>query len=414
MPHDNLVSKNARDRYVKWREDLKRAEGHRMTPSSSPGSSQVEDVDLAYEERVRAQQRRDHTKALLNGTWNEGQPNSPQGTLSSEVCDSEPIPCPAPRQSQSPCYGGRTLVNAGSSARSHSPNPAPAKRVRYSSHPSEDRRAHSLLGQSASYNEAPEGTTDTSISMPGVEELHKDHSHHRVNPTSSDGPNSPPDRLSEVEEYFGVRPSQAFSQEGTAESPSKPFTSEDEDHITDTVGAIAIDMYGHIAAGSSSGGIGMKHRGRVGPAALVGIGTAVIPIDSADDEAIAVAAVTSGTGEHMATTMASQKCAERLYHGTRRGVGGVDISATDDEALSSFVMADFMGHPGVMQSNSAGAIGVMAVKKTNYGYFLHFAHNTDSFALASMHSNEREAKCVMSRIGEQVGVVQGGRKIRLD
>ncbi|KAN0119650.1 N-terminal nucleophile aminohydrolase [Hyaloscypha variabilis] len=420
MPHDHLVSKNARDRYLRWRDDLKRAEGHRMTPSSSPAGCQVEDIDLEYEERVRAQQRRDHTNALLNGTWNEGQPDSPQGTPGSEVCDSEPIPCPAARQAQSPSYGGRTLINSGSSARTHSPhspqspNPAPAKRARYSSQPSEDRRTHSLLDRTASYNEAQKGTPDIGISMPAVEDVRKDHSHHRVNPTTSDGPNSPPDRLSESEEFFGVRPSQAFSREGTAETPFKPYTGNDEDRITDTVGAIAIDMYGHIAAGSSSGGIGMKHRGRVGPAALVGIGTAVIPIDSVDDDAVAVAAVTSGTGEHMATTMASQKCAERLYHSTRRGVGGVDISATDDEALSSFVMADFMGHPGVMQSNSAGAIGVMAVKKTNYGYFFHFAHNTDSFALASMHSSEKEAKCVMSRIGDQAGVVQGGRKIRLD
>jgi taspase (threonine aspartase 1) len=208
----------------------------------------------------------------------------------------------------------------------------------------------------------------------------------------------------------------AFSQEGTAESPCKAFEQleDEEDIITDTVGAIAIDMFGHIAAGSSSGGIGMKHRGRVGPAALVGVGTAVIPIDDRDDEGVCVAAVTSGTGEHMATTMASQKCADRLYHNTRRALGGGDIEATEEEAMESFVQADFMGHPGVSGSNSAGAIGVMAVKKTPYGYFLHFAHNTDSFALASMHSNEKDAKCVMSRIGEHGNVVQGGRKIRLD
>jgi taspase, threonine aspartase, 1 len=415
MPHDHLVSKNARDRYLRWRDDLKRAESLRMTPGSSPASSHAEDIDLAYEERVRAQQRRDYTNALLSGTWNEGQPDSLQGNSGPEVCDSKPIPCPATRHSPSPSHGGRTLVGSGS-ARSHSPhspNPAPAKRARNSSQPSEERRTHSLLGQRASKNDAQKGIPDTGISMAAVEPLHN-HAHQKVNPASSDGPNSPSDPLCESEEYFAPYPSLVFSQEGTAETLSKLFTSGDEDRITDTVGAIAIDMYGHIAAGSSSGGIGMKHRGRVGPAALVGIGTAVIPADPADEEEIAVAAVTSGTGEHMATTMASQKCAERLYHGTRRGVGGVDISASDDEALSSFVLADFMGHPGVMQSNSAGAIGIMAVKKTNYGYFLHFAHNTDSFALASMHSNEKEAKCVMSRIGDQVGVVQGGRKIRID
>jgi taspase (threonine aspartase 1) len=232
--------------------------------------------------------------------------------------------------------------------------------------------------------------------------------------SGSDGPASINQSLESSTILSGPTTPLGLSQEGTAESPSKPFKPADDDMITDTVGAIAIDMFGHIAAGSSSGGIGMKHRGRVGPAALVGIGSAVIPADDRDEDQIAVAAVTSGTGEHMATSMASQKCAERLYHKTKRGRGGRVLQATEEEAMDSFVQADFMGHPGVSGSHSAGAIGVMAVKKTSYGYFLHFAHNTDSFALASMHSNEKDAKCVMSRIGEHGNVVQGGRKIRLD
>lgn len=36
-------------------------------------------------------------------------------------------------------------------------------------------------------------------------------------------------------------------------------------------------------------------------------------------------------------------------------------------------------HPSVRNSNSAGAIGIMGVKKTVDGVWLHFAHNTDSF-----------------------------------
>ncbi|KAL9630888.1 MAG: hypothetical protein Q9204_004490 [Flavoplaca sp. TL-2023a] len=116
-----------------------------------------------------------------------------------------------------------------------------------------------------------------------------------------------------------------------------------QDDITDTVGAIAVDCLGNIAAGSSSGGIGMKHRGRIGPAALVGIGTAVIPIEADDPDKTSVATVTSGTGEHMATTIAASTCASRLYTSTKKGKRGGSESTDDDTAVKSFVERDFMG-----------------------------------------------------------------------
>lgn len=115
-----------------------------------------------------------------------------------------------------------------------------------------------------------------------------------------------------------------------------------EDHITDTVGAIAIDCLGNIAAGSSSGGIGMKHKGRIGPAALVGIGTAVVPMGSDDMERVSVATVTSGTGEHMATTLAAGTCANRLYGCSSRGRRGSSESTDEDVAIRTFVEHDFM------------------------------------------------------------------------
>lgn len=123
-----------------------------------------------------------------------------------------------------------------------------------------------------------------------------------------------------------------------------------EDHITDTVGAIAVDGRGNIACAASSGGIGMKFRGRIGPAAMVGVGAAVIPVNPDDKSKTCVAAVTSGTGEHMATTMAATVCVDRLYHGKKK-VGNNFIDADDDTALHSVIQTDFMGMTLKAQSN---------------------------------------------------------------
>lgn len=184
------------------------------------------------------------------------------------------------------------------------------------------------------------------------------------------------------------------------------------DQISDTVGAIAVDAQGNIAAGSSSGGIGMKHRGRIGPAALVGVGTAVIPVDPSDPDQTCVATVTSGTGEHIATTMAASTCASRIYYNQRKHEDGSFDEVTEDEALRGMILSEFMGHPGVKDSHCRGAIGIMAVKRTVDGVYLCFGHNTDSFALASMSSEDKRPVSVMSRSNGNGSIAQGGRVYR--
>jgi taspase (threonine aspartase 1) len=160
----------------------------------------------------------------------------------------------------------------------------------------------------------------------------------------------------------------------------------DEDHITDTVGAIAIDSHGNIACGASSGGIGMKHRGRIGPAALVGVGAAVVPVHPNDKSRTCISAVTSGTGEHMGTTLAASVCADRLYSSMQKSNDGPLEPASEEKVLRSFIEREFMMHPSVKSSNSAGAIGIVSLKKTRDGVELYFAHNTDSFVSRRMPS----------------------------
>ncbi|KAJ6108714.1 hypothetical protein N7512_008551, partial [Penicillium capsulatum] len=185
------------------------------------------------------------------------------------------------------------------------------------------------------------------------------------------------------------------------------------DAISDTVGAIAIDKYGNIAAGSSSGGIGMKHRGRVGPAALIGIGTHVMPIDPTDPEQTTVATVTSGTGEHIASSLAAQTCAMRLYFGQRKGDAGKSEPVTEEEAMREMIIREFIGHPAVANSEYDGSLGILAVKKTVDGIGVYFAHNTDSFALASMcNGYDLKPQCLMSRSPAKGIVAQGGLMFR--
>lgn len=146
--------------------------------------------------------------------------------------------------------------------------------------------------------------------------------------------------LARVKESSPLPPAPDFADLLSSDGSEKQ---RDEDWITDTVGAIAIDRFGRMACGASSGGIGMKYRGRVGPAALVGVGGAVVPIHPEDINKTCVAAVTSGTGEHMGTTLAASVCAERLYTGMRRRQDGGLEEAHDDEVLNTFIQRDFMG-----------------------------------------------------------------------
>jgi len=200
------------------------------------------------------------------------------------------------------------------------------------------------------------------------------------------------------------------SQEG--ESISSESREAQEDNITDTVGAIAIDSYGNIACGASSGGIGMKYRGRIGPAALVGVGSAVIPVEPEDKMKTCISTVTSGTGEHMITTMAARTAAERLYEGFIRTRTGLHERAEDEHILQSFIEREFMGHPSVKNSPCTGAIGILGVKKSTHGIHLYFAHNTSSFALASMHSDEQHPVCTMSRSPREGAIAHGARVVR--
>ena len=71
-----------------------------------------------------------------------------------------------------------------------------------------------------------------------------------------------------------------------------------------TVGAVAVDIDGHIAVATSTGGLTAKRWGRVGDSPLIGAGT------YADDRSAAVSA--TGSGEYFIRAVAAHQVAERM------------------------------------------------------------------------------------------------------
>ncbi|XP_051504660.1 threonine aspartase 1-like isoform X3 [Myxocyprinus asiaticus] len=78
----------------------------------------------------------------------------------------------------------------------------------------------------------------------------------------------------------------------------------------DTVGAVVVDQEGNVAAAVSSGGLAIKHPGRVGQAAHYGCGCWA---ENARDVSLYSTAVsTSGSGEHLIRTMLAKECSTAM------------------------------------------------------------------------------------------------------
>ena len=87
-----------------------------------------------------------------------------------------------------------------------------------------------------------------------------------------------------------------------------------------TVGAVAVDLDGHIAVATSTGGLTAKRWGRVGDTPLLGAGT------YADDRSAAVSA--TGSGEYFIRAVAAHQLAERMR------LGGETLQQALDSVLA--------------------------------------------------------------------------------
>ena len=92
-----------------------------------------------------------------------------------------------------------------------------------------------------------------------------------------------------------------------------------------TVGAVAVDVDGHVAVATSTGGLTAKRWGRVGDSPLIGAGT------YADDRAAAVSA--TGSGEYFVRAVAAHQLAERVHLGGQSLQRALDAVLADVASL---------------------------------------------------------------------------------
>jgi beta-aspartyl-peptidase (threonine type) len=112
----------------------------------------------------------------------------------------------------------------------------------------------------------------------------------------------------------------------------------DSDVKYGTVGAVALDEQGHLAAATSTGGLTAKRWGRIGDSPLIGCGT------YADDRSAAISA--TGSGEYFIRTVAAHQLAERIR------IGGETLQSALDKVLSD--IGELGGTGGLIAVSSSG------------------------------------------------------------
>ncbi|XP_071596354.1 LOW QUALITY PROTEIN: threonine aspartase 1 [Heliangelus exortis] len=174
------------------------------------------------------------------------------------------------------------------------------------------------------------------------------------------------------------------------------YSPENDSGTLDTVGAVVVDQEGNVAAAVSSGGLALKHPGRVGQAALYGCGCWAENTGAHTPYSTAVS--TSGCGEHLVRTILARECSCALQ--------------TEDahQALLETMQNKFIGSPFL--ANEDGVLGGVIVlrscrcsaepessqgKPTLLVEFL-WSHTTESMCVGYMSAQDGKAKTHISRL----------------
>ncbi len=165
--------------------------------------------------------------------------------------------------------------------------------------------------------------------------------------------------------YFVTPERLAQWQQGRLEARQPPSAQPPLPESLGTVGAVARDRHGHLAAATSTGGTSGKRPGRIGDSPVIGAGT------YADDSACAVSM--TGDGEWFLRTVQAYDLAARLRYARQ------NLSEAVEAALARLSHLDARG--GLIAVDGAGEIRM--------------AHNTGSMPRAAVREGEAPSVAIL-------------------
>ncbi|XP_048204743.1 threonine aspartase 1 isoform X5 [Perognathus longimembris pacificus] len=164
----------------------------------------------------------------------------------------------------------------------------------------------------------------------------------------------------------------------------------------DTVGAVVVDHEGNVAAAVSSGGLALKHPGRVGQAALYGCGCWAENTGAHNPYSTAVS--TSGCGEHLVRTILARECSHALQ---AEDAHQALLETMQNKFISSPFLASEDGVLGgviVLRSCRCSAEPDSSQNKQTLLVEFLWSHTTESMCVGYMSAQDGKAKTHISRL----------------
>ncbi|GBM84940.1 Threonine aspartase 1 [Araneus ventricosus] len=158
------------------------------------------------------------------------------------------------------------------------------------------------------------------------------------------------------------------------------------DELLDTVGAICVDCFGNVSSAVSSGGLNLKHPGRIGQASIYGTG--FWAQNSLEESKPNVACTVTGAGEYLVKTLFAKECYNKLYEKYDC------VSALQDVFKEKFLNSPFLRN---INYKIAGVLTLKHYKHDNLCE-IDWAHNTRTMILGYGSTKRRKT---VSHISEQ-------------